>query len=187
MVVVSNSGAERDCRKAVRELGFSCYMPTFREQIVTKGRKVWEERLLFGRYFFARWPDHSASPKERDADWRQITTLRLVTGLFMQVLPANDPNPFAFATGNMDIGKPALVRDNEIEAIRAREDRSGHVTSAARREFIEGQKVRATRGLWQGTDAVYVAPGRAGCDIAALPMFGCVTNVEFAPGVLQAA
>lgn len=171
MVVVSDTGAERDCRKDVRDLGFACYMPTFREQIVIRGRKVWEERLLFGRYFFARWPDHLSSPAEREAQWRGITTLRLVTGLFMRV----------------DAEQPALVRDVEIEKIRAREDRSGHVSEAARIEFTQGQRVRPSRGLWQGSDAVYVAPGRGGCDVASLPMFGGITNIEFAPGVLQAA
>lgn len=183
MVVVSNAGVERDCRKDVRDLGFACYMPTYREQVVTRGRKVWEERLLFGRYFFARWPDHLSSPTEREAQWRSITTLRLVTGLFMSVRPARDLHD----QDGTPIEEPALVRDHHIQEIRAREDRSGHVSSAARREFIAGQKVRAIRGLWQGTDATYVSPGRGGCDVAAMPMFGAITNIEFAPGVLRAA
>lgn len=166
IVVVSAFGQERDCRKAVKSLGFLCYMPTYRDMVVRRGRKIWQERLLFGRYFFAKWVEDS------DA-WRHIFNLRQAAGLLMQ--------------GRGDDAMPARVRAWEIEAIRAREDRSGHVTNSARNGFQRGQRVRAVVGVMAGVDGVYVASGRGGCDVALLELFGQETRVEFAPGVLQAA
>lgn len=163
MVVVSSHGAERDARKDVKGLGFACYQPTYRELIVKRGRKIWTERLLFGRYFFAKWHEQ--------ADWRSLFNVRTVAGLMMRV----------------DVPLPTMVRDWEIDAIRAREDRSGHVTEAARNGFIRNQRVRAAAGVLAGADGVYVGAGRGGCEIALLDLFGRQTRIEFAPGVLQAA
>lgn len=168
IVVVSAFGQERDCRKAVKGLGFLCYMPVYRDMVVRRGRKIWEERLLFGRYFFAR-----PGPAAENADWRSIFSLRHAAGLLMQ--------------GKGGDALPARVRAWEIEAIRAREDRSGYVTDSAKNGFRRGQRVRAVVGVMAGVGGVYVATGRGGCDVALLELFGQETRVEFAPGVLQAA
>jgi transcription antitermination factor NusG len=163
MVIVSATGVERESRKDVKSLGFTCYQPTFRECIVRRGKKVWNERLLFGRYFFARW--------EQSLPWRSVFDLRNVTGIMMRP----------------DAPLPALARDFEIDSIRAREDRSGHVTGQAFTGFNLNQRVRAAVGVLAGNDGVYVGQGRGGCDIALLDLFGQRTRVEFAPGVLRAA
>jgi transcription antitermination factor NusG len=163
MVIVSTYGTERDARRDVRARGFTCYQPTFREMFVRRGRKVWEERLLFGRYFFARWDGASS--------WRGLFDLRTVAGIMMR---SDEP-------------LPALVRDWEIESIRLREDRSGHVTGQAQNAFHINQRVRAAVGVLAGNDGVYVGTGRGGCEIALLDLFGRQTKIEFAPGVLRAA
>lgn len=163
MVVVSAPGSERDCRKAVRDEGFSCYMPTSEEVVVYRGRKVRTERLLFGRYLFARWTE--------GCDWRALTSLRLVKGLFMRV----------------DAEEPALVRDREIDRIRALENSDGHVTGIPTNQFVRGQSVRPSTGLWLGFVGTYVGTGRAGVDVALLNLFERETKIEFSPGVLQAA
>jgi transcription antitermination factor NusG len=163
LVVVSDLGRERECRQSVRDSGFTCYMPLVRDQVVRQGRKVWQERPMLGRYFFAR---HAPG-----CDWRSLTNLRLVKGLFMRV----------------DCEEPALVRDLEIEIIRAGEDQSGFVTNAARRQFTRGQKVRAAVGVMAGNEGEYVGTGRGDCDVALLNLFGRATRIEFAPGVLRAA
>lgn len=163
MVIVGSHGAERDSRRDVKALGFTCYQPQFREMFIKRGRKVWEERLLFGRYFFARW--------DAAQDWRALFNLRTVAGMMMR----------------SDLPLPALVRDWEIERIRAREDRSGFVSGEARNEFRINQRVRAAVGVLAGNDGIYVGAGRGGCEIALLDLFGRQTRIEFAPGVLQAA
>lgn len=163
MVIVGSYGTERDARKDVRGLGFTCYQPLYRELIVRKGRKIWEERLLLGRYFFAKWDAASS--------WRSLFEVRTVAGIMMR----------------SDAPMPALVRDWEIERIRAREDRSGFVTGQAQNQFSINQRVRAAVGVLAGNDGVYVGTGRGGCEIALLDLFGRQTKIEFAPGVLRAA
>jgi transcription antitermination factor NusG len=163
MVIVSNHGTERDARRDVRAAGFTCYQPQYREQVVRRGRKVWEERLLFGRYFFAK--------DDGGDNWRGLFNLRTIAGLMMR----------------SDRPLPALVRDWEIERIRAREDRSGFVTGQAQNQFTINQRVRAAVGVLAGNDGIYVGTGRGGCDVALLDLFGRQTKIEFAPGVLQAA
>ena len=104
-------------------------------------------------------------------DWRAITQLRLVKGLFMRV----------------DAEQPALIRDAEIERIRAMEDKSGHVSGRAANQFIRDQRVYATTGVFVGGQGRYQGQGRGGCDVALLELFGRETRIEFAPGVLRAA
>jgi hypothetical protein len=163
MVIVSAHGCEREARKVVRDEGYVTYQPAYRELVVTKGRKVWHDRLLFGRYFFAR---HDVALL-----WQSLPSLRQVAGLLL----------------SSDTLKPSLVSDLEIDKIRAREDRSGYVTEAARNEFMMNQRVRACAGVMVGIEGRYDGPGRDGCDWALLPLFGAETRVEFAPGVLRAA
>lgn len=163
MVIVGSYGTERDARKDVKGLGFTCYQPLYRELVVRKGRKIWEERLLLGRYFFAKWA--------ADNSWQALFNLRTVAGVMMRA----------------DAALPALVRDWEIESIRVREDRSGFVTGQAQNQFNINQRVRAAVGVLAGNDGVYVGTGRGGCEIALLDLFGRQTRIEFAPGVLRAA
>jgi transcription antitermination factor NusG len=163
MVVVSKTGRERDCRKSVKEeIGCVCYMPLYRQCTVRHGRKIWEDKLLLGSYFFARY--------SQDLSWRDITSLRLVRGLFM--VP--------------DADEPALVRDQEIEDIRSRENGHGYVSEAARKEFQSGQRVVPQMGVFQGHDARFVE-GKTDRDVALVALFGQDVKVEFAPGVLRAA
>jgi len=172
MVVVAGAGCERDGRQAVRDLGFSCYQPVLRLQVVRRGRKVWVERLLFGRYFFAR--DAAA------LDWRAIPGLRQITEIFMA------PPPYADAGAEPTL--PALVDDCEVDAIRAMEDRHGCVVfdGADRNQFVRHQAVRAVAGVFAGHAGRYDGY-RRGVDAAYLMIFGRETRIEFAPGALAAA
>lgn len=162
LVVVSDAGREKACRDEVRDLGLKTYLPTFREQIVTRGRRVWTERSLLGRYFFAH---HDGADT-----WRTIPSLKSAFGLFMR----------------HDTELPALVRDSVIEDLRAREDRSGHVTLPPK-GFSKGARVVPTAGVMQGIEGIFQRLGRGGCEVAVLELFGRPTRVEFAPGVLRAA
>lgn len=171
MVVVAHPGRERDCRAEIRDAGFAAYQPLYKERIAKRGKRVWHERLLLGRYLFARWPDDLSAPRER-VDWRAIASLRLVTDLFM----------------HPDEERPILVRDGVVEALRAREDRHGFVVlgSAAER-FAIGQQVRAAAGVMAGAVGTYAGHARKGYDAALIEMFGATARVEFAPGFLVAA
>lgn len=164
MVVVSGAGVERDCRRDVKDLGFTCYQPVERIVVVKRGRKTHVERLLMGRYLFARW--------DESIPWRQILGLRRVFGLLMQV----------------DAELPAFAHDGEIERIRAAEDRNGFVQVDAARAsgFRPGQRVRAASGTFIGFTGEFVEHRRDG-DWAELVMFGRRTRIGFNPGVLQAA
>lgn len=181
MVVVSAAGCERECRRNVRSAGFHCYQPTYREQIVRHGRKIWAELLFLGRYFFVRWPDGLSSPAEL-VDWRAIKAIRHVTDLFMEPPPADWPADVPFEC-------PALVRDKEVERLRALEDRHGHIVldDAMRSCLKKGQSVIALMGAFMGHQGLYIGTGRGGCEVAELELFGCKTKVEFAPGGLRAA
>lgn len=177
MVVVSDWGVERDCRREVRDAGFVTYQPVTREQIVKHGRKIWAEKLLLGRYFFAKFTDGCA--------WRGLFNLRRVNGLFMTVPPMAGAGVDAPAPAPA----PALVSDAEIEAIRRCEDKSGFVLtsqSLLKDRFAKGQRVYATAGVFIGIPGEFVGVGRSGCEIASLELFGQPTRVEFRPGVLAA-
>lgn len=164
MVVVSSWGSERECRKEVRDAGFVTYQPMTRERINYRGRRTWAERTLLGRYFFAKW--------ENGCPWRQLFDLKRVDGVFMRV----------------DESLPSLVRDDEIDRIRAMEDKSGFcVLENARNGFMKGQRVYATAGVMIGLLGEYVGIGRGGCEVALLDLFGQLSRVEFRPGVLAAA
>lgn len=169
MVIVSSTGRERECRDLVRDAGFPCYMPLYKERIVVRRRARWVEKLLLGRYFFARWPDANSAPSE-SRNWRGLLSIRLVTGLFM----------------HPDKEEPALVRDVEIGTIRAREDQHGFVCVKGDR-FAPNQRVRAQAGVLAGCTGNYAGPGRNGLDAAIIDMFGTGVRVEFTPGYLVAA
>lgn len=171
MVVVAAAGRERDCRALVRDYGFACYQPTYRELLVRRRRKVWEERLLFGRYFFAKWFE--------GCNWRVLlahqhavsTERKTLAGLFMWSTP--------------DGAEPAKVKDQVITDIRSREDRSGHVDTAARNGFSLNQPVRAITGVFAGKEGRYTG-SRSNADVALMDLFGRETRIEFAPGALVA-
>lgn len=171
MLIVARAGRERDCRRDVRDLGFAVYQPRYREVEVKRGRKRHVEKLLFGRYFFARHPDRLSSPTER-GDWRVIPNLRHVTELLM--------------TENGT--KVSLAPDKDIERVRAME-RNGFVDAALAADagFVRDQRVRAGSGAFWGFTGEYVGRGNQGCDRATIELFGRRTVIEFGPGVLQAA
>lgn len=174
MVVVSDAGCERDCRRAVRDLGFLTYQPTHRLQIVKNRRKLWTERLLFGRYFFARYVP--------SLPWAEIPSLRRVSALFMAQPPADWPPSV------VPVPEPALVPDARIDALRAMEGPDGHVRlhGCAGNQFKKGQGVRAATGVFAGLRGVF-AGQRGSVDVAHMDIMGSATRVEFAPGVLAAA
>jgi hypothetical protein len=167
MVAVAKAGCERDAKSSVRSLGFSCYMPTYREKIVERGRRRWVERLLLGRYFFVR---HVPS-----VDPLAIPRLRHVSELFMWYDRDGEPTV------------PALVRDAEVERIRAAEGPDGHVAGVLRELFTRGQPVRAVMGLMQGSVGTYDGPGRQGTLLARMDVLGRATRIEFPAGYLSAA
>ena len=173
MVVVGSIGLERRSRDAVRDLGIPCYQPILREQETRQGRRRWVERLMLGRYFFAKWQPHS------DA-WKEIPNLRDVQELFCAQAPADWPRGAHFPV------VPALVADEEIEAIRALENEHGVVVPSKVARFSPNQAVRVVGGVFAGFVGRY-AHHRRNVDVALIEIFGAQTKIEFAPGALVAA
>lgn len=174
MVIMGLTGRERHCRDAVRDMGFPTYMPLYKEQAIVNRRKEWQEHLLLGNYFFARWRD------DLELVWDQIFAVKSCAGIILSAIPVSWPVGLKYTP------QPAMVRDHEIDRIRSRE-RNGFVSLDAHltSDLTIGQRVRVMSGVFSGLTGTYDGP-KGSVDTARIEMFGTEARVEFAPGALEA-
>lgn len=174
MVIMGQTGRVAQCSGAVRALGFSTYVPRYREQTVVRGKKLWQEHLLLGNYFFARWQD------DLELVWDRIFGIRSCVGMILSAIPVDWPPAVKYAP------QPAMVRDHEVDRIKSRE-RNGFVSLDAHltSDLTVGQRVKVLTGVFAGMVGIYDG-ARGNLDSARIEMFGTNARVEFAPGVLAA-
>jgi transcription antitermination factor NusG len=162
MVAIAATNVVDDARRDVKDVGLATYAPLYRERSVVRGKVRWLTRHLLGRYFFIR--------DDQSDLWKRILGLRSVAGMIL------------WREGQ----EPAIVADAEVDAIRAREDRSGFVKDAPRL-LNRGDAVRVGAGCLIGGRGSYEGVSAKNMDVAWIEMFGRPTKIEFAPGVLRAA
>ena len=160
-VVVANAGAEYSARDDARCDGHTCYLPLYRERRTVRGKFVWVERSLFGRYFFVKMSDR----------WQDLFALRHVADVFM----LNDEHA------------PAQIRDDEIYKLRSREVNGFVDIRKKGLAFDLGQLVEAAFGPLAGVTGKYDGTGHGERECALIELLGGSRRVEFAPGVLRAA
>ncbi len=127
MVAVADWKGEQPALESLAVLGLSCYCPMYRQRSVVRGRVMWSDRWLLGRYFFVGFTEA----------WRAVFTARGIAG----VLKARSALT------------PGLVADEVVAELRAREV-GGYVPVYSPR-FFKGQKVRVTDGPFEGTDGLF--------------------------------
>jgi transcriptional antiterminator RfaH len=157
LVATSENGKQAVARSFLQDQGFQVYFPRLRERRFFRGHKQFVESYLFGRYFFVLLVPV----------WYRIRLTIGVDSLFMQD------------------EQPALIRDDVIDEIRAREDRDGVIT--IRKGFRHGQKVRVKSGPLAGLIASFERMGARDREVALVSILGQLTQVEFAAGSLAAA
>jgi transcription antitermination factor NusG len=110
---------------------FDCYFPRFRERVVFRGKKIWRDRYLFGRYFFVRLTD--------------CWVYAFQTPSISRILMSHDC-------------EPAVVGDDEILGLRRREV-NGYVP-VERKRFSRGDRVKIIYGSMSGLSGVAEPPGK---------------------------
>ena len=159
VVAVCQYGKEAAVHGDLTTLGFVCYMPRYRERLRYRGRKVWVERLLLGRYLLVEFVA---------ARWTEVRSALHVN----EVLMADE--------------RPLLARSSEVERIK-RSEVHGFVPIGKQPRFDLKQLVLITSGLFMGRHALYDGVSNRGTDYIQLEMLGQVARVEVAPGILIAA
>jgi|SRR5215469_12562237 len=157
LVATSENGKQATARSFLEGDGFQVYFPRLRERRFYRGHKQFVESYLFGRYFFVLFVPI----------WYRIRFTIGVDSLFM-----HDE-------------RPALIRDDVIDEIRAREDRDGIIT--IRKGFRHGQRVRVKSGPLAGILGTFERMGARDREVALVSILGQLTQVEFAAGSLAAA
>ena len=157
LVATSENGKQAVARSFLQDRGFEVYFPRFRERRFFRGHKQFVESYLFGRYFFVLFVPL----------WYQIRFTFGVDSVFMHE------------------EAPALVRDDVIDEIKAREDRDGVIT--IRKGFRHGQRVRVKSGPLAGIIGAFERMGARDREVALLSILGQLTQVEFAAGSLAVA
>lgn len=76
----------------VEGFNFCAYQPKYRMRTVVRGRKVWQDKLLFGRYFFVRFATH----------WRSLFKVHGISNVFMS-----------------SENTPSIVSDEDILAVQS--------------------------------------------------------------------
>lgn len=130
-VALVENGAHARAHSALTDLGYRLYLPKYRQLVVRRGRKIFLEGYLFGRYAFVQLQLKLSALGQVVLDWanqfHQIVVVRGVAGVL-----AVD-------------GAPLLVRAIEVDALRASE-RRGFVPLPGPHEFKRDEQVRVTRG-----------------------------------------
>jgi transcriptional antiterminator RfaH len=152
-------------RHGLDRMGYEIWLPECvtirctRSRIVSKHQGPWFPAYLFIRLDLARH------------DWRAFDNVDGIAGFLL------------------DGGKPRALPEGRIEGLKAECDaKSGMATIAvpARREFIEGQKLRVLSGPFAGFDALFAERANSRI-VAMLDLFGRTNEVEFEEAQLEAA
>ena len=157
-VAISEYRMERAARESLAAAGFTCYQPKFRERRIVRGRRVWVECLLLGRYLLVEMVDR----------WREMLTSRGVLDLIM-----SDE-------------RPMIARQSEVDKIRGLEVR-GFVPVTSLNAFTRGQRVEIMRGSFLYHSAEYQERNEKDRDVVLLELLGQLVRTELPVGSLTAA
>ena len=156
LVATAENGRQRLAQASCAENGFDTYFPLLRERRMFRGKKQFVTGYLFGRYFFV-----SFLPQ-----WFALRSTRGIGDIFMRD------------------EQPALVHDEIINEIKAREDRDGVIT--IRRGFKKGQHVQVKSGVFKGLLGSFESLTTGDREAVFLSMLGRIVRVELAAGSLAA-
>ena len=126
-VVYTKRAQEQRALTNLRRQDFECHLPMLLVQQIVRGAVTVVPKPLFPRYLFVRFDaaDHTKP-------WSALRSTKGVKGIL------------TFGS------EPAVVRDDIVEALRAREG-----TEQVRPLFAKGDAVQVTSGPFAGLDAIY--------------------------------
>jgi transcription antitermination factor NusG len=127
-------------------VGQTCYRPFYRERKLIRGRRVYVERPLFGRYLLVRMFD----------DWISQFYARRKIPVVLGVLLRDE--------------KPMVARDDEVEQLKMREVR-GYVELPKLIRFYKDQRVTISRGPFLNTEGRFKRE-KGALDVVELELFG---------------
>lgn len=123
----TKNSAERVALENAERQGFLCYLPRYRVPEIRRGQLEHRELILFPNYL-----------------------LVFITGIW---------SALAGTKGVADVVRtgewPSIIRDVEIERIRAREDRDGFVVLDSAPRFQRGEQVIVQDGRFAGLSGIF--------------------------------
>lgn len=142
--------------------GHNYYQPRFRERRVVRGRKVWLERFLLGRWTLV----------ELLADWaRQYHDLLSIRGI-KRILMVDE--------------RPLVARDHEVRRLRGSEER-GFVPVMKIQQFKPGDRVWVDTGPFAGYSAQFESEDDVGDPTVLVAFLGALTPLVLTAGSISPA
>lgn len=151
-VALAQPNCERRAETNLIQQGFVPYLPRVKHRTIVNGKKMIQERLLFGRYFFVTLCGR----------WRSIISTRGVSSIIL----------------NGEI--PSLVPDAEIDSLRVNEVKGLVVLPKA--SFALGHPVRVDSGELVGFKGLYHGLSPRSREQVLLNMMGRWVKTELAVG-----
>ncbi len=153
---------ESDALGVLTGQGLNCYQPRFRERQIFRGRKVWAEHLLLGRFVLI----------ELLADF--VSQYWLVMGLrgIKRILVVDE--------------RPLLARGREVERLRSSEIR-GFVPVPKRATFKAGDRVWVDAGPFAGCAAQFDREDDVGDPTVLVEFLGGLTPLSLPAGSISPA
>ncbi len=142
--------------------GHKFYQPKFRQRKIVRGRKVWLERFLLGRWTLV----------ELLADWaRQYNDILSIRGI-RRILLANE--------------RPLVARQSEVDKLRNSEER-GFVPVAKVQQFKPGDRVWVDTGPFAGYSAQFEGEDDVGDPTVLVAFLGALTPLSLTAGSISPA
>lgn len=151
---------EATASEALSDCGYNCYQPRFRECKVVRGRKVWIERFLLGRYLLV----------ELIVDYvRQLVEIAGTRGI-AGILKVDE--------------RPLLARAHEVSRLRGSEIR-GYVRVKPKVSPTPGTQGYIMVGPFYGFPAKFESRSERGNDNVLVNLFGRLTPIELETGAWE--
>ena len=162
LVAEAEFGRERSAAALLSDRGFNCYQPKFRERKVVRGRKVWLERFLLGRWTLV----------ELLADWaRQYHDVLSIRGV-RRILVVDE--------------RPLVAREREVARLRSTEER-GFVPVGKIKQFEPGDRVWIDSGPFAGYSAMFESEDDVGDPTVLVAFLGALTPLVLTVGSISLA
>lgn len=162
LVAIAQASLEDTARGMLEARGFTCYQPKFRYKRITRGRRVWVQRFLYGPYMFVEMIGDFVG------QYHSIISARGIR----RVLVADE--------------QPIVAREAEIARLRGTEVR-GFIRVPDRDKFTVGQNVLVQSGPFTGSPGRYDGKDRWDREYMLMDLLGQTVRLELSPGCLAAA